>query len=302
MQAFQTVGKTHYPGLVLNIVVRDNLEISSEIDQELMQLMYIDQGTIMVHKPDQVLKLNPPILLCLNHTEPADHVTMEGTTGFSILFKPDVVNHSLGAPEKGPSVDRSWDLNQVLIEPFRLSRRENPVYLNADLHLQRRILSIRDNLCTQLVQQPDTSWPCRGRSFFLELMVILQSFWGQQGEDDRGFPLPRGNPLVEKAAREACIDYPNPKLSLRTIAETLKVPFRELEKPFTTLAGETFPSFLGRLRISVAANLVRNTILDPDTIFRRCGYRSRFGMNWAFRKTYGIGPTEYRAQHPDPYG
>jgi hypothetical protein len=208
------------------------VEIAKEVDRDLMQLMYIEQGVILVDRLHETLKLNPPILLCLNHTEPADHVSIQDGKGFSILFKPDVVNHSLGTGGAGQAKDRSWSLNHVLVEPFRISGRDNPVYLSADLHLQKRILSIHDNLGTQLVDQPDGFWPCRGRSFFLELMVLMQSFWGQKTNDDRGFILPKGNQMVEGAAREACLAYPDPYLGVRSLASSPGVPRGELKRAF----------------------------------------------------------------------
>lgn len=301
MQAFQTIGKTIYPGFALNLIVRENLEYRDLGSTSLMQLMYIHEGLVIVQRQDGDKKLNAPMVLCINHRRPSAPLHLEDSTGFSLIFQADVVNHSLGS-ESGSADDKSFKQNELILSPFRLSTADYPVYLPIDAGVQERILSIKDDLIKQLSMQPDEYWPCRGRSFFLEIMAIVQSFLGQNQEDSDAVLLPSGDELVSSAARIACIRYHDTSLGLSRLARELAVSPLELDHRFVASSGESFSQFLGRLRASVAANLIRNTILDLGSIQKRCGYRTMLGMELAFLHRFKLRPGTYRKIHPNPYG
>lgn len=303
---YETVGREIYRGAAFQIYTSDELfliEAEAEGVEDTFQLMYIEQGTVLLHAAGGKKALIPPLALCINYRERFDALEMAGCRGFSIVFKPEVVNHSLNrwAQDAHP-VDRAFQANKVLINPFLKSNRGNPFFLSLDHRLQERIQSMYTDLKAQLADQPDQFWPCRSRSFFLEILMFLHNLYGIRQGSLGEMVLPAGNPRIEALCAAAQVGYPRKELSLKVATRELGVPAREAAVSFRRLLGRSFEAYLAEVRITVAATLARNTILGFDAIRKRCGYPHAWALRRAFQKAFGQSPEAYRAAHPDPYG
>lgn len=303
---YETLGREIYRGAAFQIYTSDELflvEPEAEGIDDTFQLMYIEEGTVLLQSAGGKKALIPPLALCINYRERFDALEMAGCRGFSIVFRPEVVNHSLHQwGQDSHPVDRAFQANKVLINPFLKSNRGNPFFLSLDHRLQERIRSMYADLKTQLGDQPDQFWPCRSRSFFLEILMFLHNLHGIRQGSPGEMVLPAGNPRIESLCAAAQVGYPRKQLSLRAVARELGIPAREASRSFQKLLGRSFAAYLAEVRITVAATLARNTILDFDAVRRRCGYPSGWALRWAFRKAFGKTPEAYRMAHPNPYG
>lgn len=63
---------------------------------------------------------------------------------------------------------------------------------------------------------------------------------------------------------------------------------------FKAATGETLGQTLRRLRVEHAAQLLRSTRLDLDSVAKRCGLEQAHGLIRAFRQVQGLTPGEYR--------
>jgi AraC-like DNA-binding protein len=66
-----------------------------------------------------------------------------------------------------------------------------------------------------------------------------------------------------------------------------------VSKLFRELFGENFHSFVERIRMEHATQLLRTSRLNIEQIAERVGYQSANTFRRVFKRTYGISPSSY---------
>ena len=102
-----------------------------------------------------------------------------------------------------------------------------------------------------------------------------------------------GDPVVGAALR-LVHDQPGQPWSVAALAGSVGVSRATLARRFTDLVGEPPMTYLTSWRLSLAADLLRNTDDTVDAIARRVGYASGYGLSVAFTREYGIRPRDHR--------
>lgn len=299
MQLMRTIGREIYKNAVFEIFFTRDMALLDGSDPDMYQLMYVDEGSIIVRESGTEKSLFAPVTLCMNYARPVSEVSLTGARGFSVFFRPQVINHGLLGMDASAD-SGGFRTERILIEPFLRGGRGNPFYLPVNGSIRNRMIRMADNLERQLTDQPDNNWPCRGRSFFLEMLLLLQSMFAF--EDESASSSLRAESEVYPIIREIHARYPDPTLSVRSLARDSGMNTLVAAWRFRRSIGSGVGSYLNNLRCAVGANLLKNTLLGVAEIARRCGYRdeSRFAMD--FERREGLGPTQWRAQFPDPYG
>lgn len=102
-----------------------------------------------------------------------------------------------------------------------------------------------------------------------------------------------GDPVVGAALR-LLHDDPAEPWTVAALADAVGVSRATLARRFTELAGEPPMTYLTSWRLSLAADLLRNTDDTVDAIARRVGYASGYGLSVAFTREYGVRPRDHR--------
>jgi AraC family transcriptional regulator, regulatory protein of adaptative response / methylphosphotriester-DNA alkyltransferase methyltransferase len=84
-------------------------------------------------------------------------------------------------------------------------------------------------------------------------------------------------------------------LRIDDVARRLATSPRQLQRVFADVAGLGFRSYLRLLRMAKAADLLATTALPVKEIARRVGYGDPSQFSKAFKRTYGVSPSESRA-------
>ena len=77
---------------------------------------------------------------------------------------------------------------------------------------------------------------------------------------------------------------------------------RQLRRAFSEIRGMSFRSFLTRARMARAAELLVSTDIPVKEVARRVGYQEPSQFTKAFKRVYGVTPSEFRAMHGPPSG
>lgn len=295
----RTIGREIYKDAVFEIFFTRDMSLLDGSDPEMYQLMYVDEGSVIVSEPGGEKSLFAPVVLCMNYARPLSDVSLSGARGFSVFFRPQVINHGLLGMDVSEA-SGGFRTERILIEPFLRGGKGNPFYHPVNGSIRNRMLRMADNLERQLTAQPDQNWPCRGRSFFLEMLMLLQSMFAFD-EDSASSPL-HGDGELYPIIREIHVRYPDPALSVSAIARAAGLNPIAAAWRFRRSTGSGVRSYLGKLRCSVGANLLKNTLLSVGEIARRCGYRDESRFAFDFSRHEGLSPIPWRAQFPDPYG
>ncbi|WP_394690460.1 GlxA family transcriptional regulator [Hoeflea sp.] len=109
----------------------------------------------------------------------------------------------------------------------------------------------------------------------------------------------RDDPRLVRAVRimETHIDAP---LSIAAIARRVSMSARGLEQLFSRQMGETPGAYFLSLRLSAARRLVNDTPLSVTDIASRTGFSSQPAFSRAFRRQFGLSPSESRLRRAIP--
>lgn len=83
-------------------------------------------------------------------------------------------------------------------------------------------------------------------------------------------------------------------LELKTLANEAALSDFHFHRIFKALKGEAIGGYITRLRLEATARLLRYTALTIEEIAFNIGYETPASLSKAFKKQYGISPTEYR--------
>ena len=83
-------------------------------------------------------------------------------------------------------------------------------------------------------------------------------------------------------------------LDLKTLANEAALSDFHFHRIFKALKNEAIGGYITRLRLEATARLLRYTSLTIEEIAFNIGYETPASLSKAFKKQYGISPTEYR--------
>ena len=89
-------------------------------------------------------------------------------------------------------------------------------------------------------------------------------------------------------------EEPARRWTLAALAAEAGVSRATFARRFTEVVGEPPMSYLTGWRLSLAADLLSRTDASVDSIARRVGYQSGFGLSVAFKRVYGTRPSDHR--------
>ncbi|MHC9036851.1 GlxA family transcriptional regulator [Cobetia marina] len=109
------------------------------------------------------------------------------------------------------------------------------------------------------------------------------------------------DPLLRRAITrmENTLEAP---LSIAALAEELGLSWRQLERRFQQGLGCTPRAYHGERRLLHARSLLHDTRHGVTDIALACGFSSHSSFTRAFRRRFGITPTQARRQPPRPLG
>lgn len=100
--------------------------------------------------------------------------------------------------------------------------------------------------------------------------------------------------IISKAKRYIQDNYQSSELSLGSVAEYVGLNEKYFSTLFTKETGENFISYLTATRMQSAASLLKKTTFKVYEVAEMAGYSNPEHFNRAFRKFYGVSPSEFR--------
>ncbi|MFE3096409.1 cupin domain-containing protein [Streptomyces sp. NPDC059248] len=131
------------------------------------------------------------------------------------------------------------------------------------------------------------------RMLDLLLVVALRSWFSRPEAHAPAWYRAMGDPVTGQALRLMRDDPAHP-WTVASLAAKCGVSRAGLARRFHELVGEPPMAYLTRLRLDLAADLLRQSDATVDAIARKVGYSGSFALSAAFKRVRGISPQEYR--------
>jgi AraC-like DNA-binding protein len=301
---YAVVGKKIYPGMVVDILLEKKKTIDS--CPGIFRAVHIESGSAFVSLDGGKRFLEAPALLCLDGREEIEFLKAEGFSCRTVYFKPSVINFQLSRDiALLPMQDRfhsPFFQDIFWLDPF-VDRSPIGKTFRLDPGAAERVTALLDLLGKSLEEQVDAFWPCRSRSYFLELLFFIRNLSGATA----------GREAPEPAALAANLGVELPG-KIEDILLYLHTNFREaieLEKLCRRFAinrtslnglfhghlGQTVIQYLIGLRIRFACFLLRDTTVPVKELVWRSGFNDLAHFNRTFKKITSMTPLAYRKEY-----
>jgi AraC-like DNA-binding protein len=136
----------------------------------------------------------------------------------------------------------------------------------------------------------------------LDLMLVsaLRSWFENPDAEAPAWCRALDDPVVGVALR-LLHDAPSHPWTVGDLADKVGISRAGFARRFTALVGEPPMAYLTSWRITLAADLLRETDHTVGTIARKVGYANAFALSVAFKRLRGIRPSEHRnpGRRPD---
>ena len=151
------------------------------------------------------------------------------------------------------------------------------LYPNSVFFLSDNFQKIR----AELEARSNLFWPCRTRSFLIEILLHLGQIYHQPGQIPDKTSRNPDHP-AEKVRLHLQTHY-SEKISLAGLSQEFCTNKTTLEEQFTALTGKTVFDYLRELRLSVARNLLQETSLPVSEIAEKTGFSDPTHFGRIFR-------------------
>ncbi len=292
--ALTTIGREIYPGHEVKIYCITDAEIlQDKCSEQRFKIVYVKEGHAIFQNGDRSQIITSPSILCLNHEDNVRLLNAVNIKMDVMYFDPFCYGRYI---EYENYEDWKSKLNEdeYFFYPF-FERNDNyigvcPLNVSMGNQISRLIIATEQELTTQ----KDSFWPCRSRSYFIELLLnVSTAFFGDASND---------NILKGEVSEEiiCVLDWVHihylDKVILEDITKQFHTNKTTLNKKFKAVMGITVMEYIIKLRMQVACSLLKKTYLSVGEIMERSGYRDDAHFLRSFKKYTGCTPTEYRNQ------
>ena len=266
-------------------------EIQADAPFQRFRIAYLKEGHGLFENGNKTQIVTSPAVFCLNRNDRIRFSASSGAKLDMLFFDPVSFERYVEFSDYDSWKDQ-LGLDYYLFRAF-FNRDDGYIGVNpASRVLGNRIARLIELTGKTLHNQPDEFWPCRSRSFFIELLLTVNSvyddfesaqniFCGNMSDDVR---------KIVDWANERYLE----KIVLEDITKAFNTNKTTLNQRFKAVMGVTVIEYVIQLRMQIASSFLRKTYLSVTEIMERSGYRDDAHFIRAFKKYAGCTPSEYR--------
>lgn len=293
---FFTVGKNYYVDYILEVFVTNDVEtLKNSLVNEFYKIVIIESGTIHIHLNGKKFILTGASALCINEKDNFIVNDMNENTVTIIYFKPFIINNKFNFDTFKNidmlSITETQDLEYLSRFNYNSKISSKILQLNAiDIGVINQKI---ERLKEQLNMQNSSYWPCRSRSYLFEILFLLA---GSEKENDDFLTIRIDSNFSKRTIEiitylQACY---NQKITIEKLAQEFHTNRTTLLNDFKKSTGQSINQYLTKLRVTMAATLLRDTKLTVNEICERTGFSDISYFSKTFKKEIKSTPSEYR--------
>ena len=298
MSELSIIGKNFYPGFELRMCCSRNENFTGDnAAGSRYRLILIHAGTGTVDTGASKLYFIAPSFICLNEKETC-LIKSEIPVNASVLyFHPAVLNNFFEYDALDHASDDFPFTSKQDLYLLRSFRERNDRYkgqIQLGHNSLKRIMSIFDAIDRETAAQDTDTWPCRSRSFLIEILFLIAKIMSENPLHDHAM-LETSDDDIERAIRYLHHNYQN-DITVSDLVRVCDINRTTLAERFSQETGFTIKTYLNRLRINIAMTMIHDTDLPIQEIAYRTGFNDITNFGRVFRKFTAHSPSEYRDQ------
>lgn len=291
----QTIGCNCYgigKNLPIQCVKGDSLN-DLEIQNSCFLLVIMHTGTACFKIGDTSFEAVAPCVVCFDETASPKLIKKKAVECDSIYFKPLFLNINMTFKRihLPDYADHSLIHDFFLLKPF--TDKNKYVFPLFDQYVNNfdRLFTLLD---TELTIQRDWYWSCRSRSYFIEIVLFLESIYGLSELADPIFLVQNiTNPHLQKAIIYVSNNF-HRNISTKSMVATIKYNHSSLTQLFKNTYDMTPMEYIWHYRLTVSKKFLEFTNLPIKDIASRCGFKTIQHFSAKFISVFGCNPSTFR--------
>ncbi len=292
-----TFGKQH-PDWQAPLICNPCEELNPDMENiQSFRILFIRQGTGILNMREKRVVFRAPVIYCFNETESFTAVDSRNLSAQAVYFHPWVINSAFNYE----NIRSRTDLNPTSyydlfwLKPFLDRTLKFYGQLPVGPLSAQKAAKLMKFIINEYEEQPDPeTWPCRGRSFLIELLFFLEQLYSLKEPNPIDVP-PSNSPEVDRIVLYIHRNYQQ-KITIEELTEVFHINRTSLMDLFYAATGTTIHNYLINLRIQLAYFLIRDTPLPLSEIIERVGFSDLSHFSRTFRRLTGHTPSDYRQE------
>ena len=291
-----TVGRKYNEGKVAKIecVKNDRLQ-NIDIKDKCFLLIILTAGKLEFNVENERLYAAAPAFICFDETADPMLISKQKAQYTCIYFHPEFlnVNMSFEMLRKKDYGDIASTHDLFLLKPFTDKAYVVPI---AEAQLEK-ITQAAEFMQEELKNQRDWYWSCRGRSYFMEIIIALERMYGLIGY---GVTHQKSDntPIIKNAKLRDAVLYIESRfdesITLPDIAKAAGMNHTTLTALMKEELGLTAIEYLMKYRITVAEKQLEFTSVPIKDIANMTGFKTVQHFSCVFKNHIGVTPAEFR--------
>lgn len=262
------------------------------------RMIILSSGSITACIDDVDCFFESPAIICLDELKQFKIYSNNSTEVKIINFNPQFLNMNMCiSTVRSANYEHLCEQHSFFqLSPF-LTDNINKISFHLSEDTAGKINSSFNGLTQNLVEQKDWYWSCRARSYFIDIINILERIYHNYYIDE-----PCDTCIKAAISQEfkTMIAYINNHLEEKHTLDTLYAKFRInknlIEDLFKEFLNTTFYEYLKNRRYEEACYYLRFTDLDGHEIATRIGFSSSQNFCKFFRAIAGVSPSKFRKE------
>lgn len=291
-----TIGRQHGKGKIAYVrCVQDAIDDPIEIKDQCFLLIALTEGTASFKIGDEIIEAIAPCFICFNELEDPIVLSKNQCKCFSIYFHPMFlnVNMTFALIRSGFYGDIAHIHDLFLLKPFLDGHHVVPISMSNLEKIQTACKEMR----RELQEQRDWYWSCRGRSYFMEVIISLERMYGLMGHGKANKMPDRVASIRDPKLREAVLymeGHYMEQLTLGEIASAGEMNRTTITRLLKKETGMTTMEYLMDYRIKMAKKQLAFTDVPIKDIVVRCGFKTVQHFSRVFKEHTGETPADFR--------
>lgn len=291
-----TVGRKYKEGKVAFVECIKNDSLNNiNIKNKCFLLIILTKGKLEFKVDGEKVTANAPSFLCFDETENPLFLSKSKAQYICIYFHPKFLNINMTFPflrsENYSDIATTHDM--FMLKPFIDKAYVIPI---AETQVEK-IEHSADYMSEELTEQRDFYWSCRGRSYFMEIIIALERMYGLIGyglthQKSDNIPIIK-NPKLRDAVLFIESHYGD-SITLCDISTSAGINHTTLTALMKEELGSTATQYLMQYRIAIAKKQLAFTDVPIKDIANMVGFKTVQHFNRIFKKNTGLPPAEFR--------